>query len=175
MKGRLLPVSRYLVPPWDLAVVVEELKGLPFEPLQGADLKFVLGLKVDLGPISESRFAKLWVTNSGVAKFWSDQLSEFSISEHRLTIGLNDSWVKVTRVTLVHGDLISLINGTQIMWFMATSEKKPLIVTLLLVGHERFYDLVHQKCAYYFKKTTVFRCISHYFFFHTVNPVVYML
>ncbi|KAK0146249.1 hypothetical protein N1851_014446 [Merluccius polli] len=43
MKGarRLLPVSRPLVPPWDLAVVLEGLKGPPFEPLVGADLKHV--------------------------------------------------------------------------------------------------------------------------------------
>ncbi|XP_059182347.1 uncharacterized protein LOC131961092 [Centropristis striata] len=43
MKGarRLLPVSRPLVPPWDLAVVLEGLKGPPFEPLEGADLKHV--------------------------------------------------------------------------------------------------------------------------------------
>lgn len=43
MKGahRLLPVSRPLVPPWDLAMVLDGLKGLPFEPLQGADLTFV--------------------------------------------------------------------------------------------------------------------------------------
>ena len=41
MKGarRLLPVSRPLVPPWDLAVVLEGLKGPPFEPLEEADLK----------------------------------------------------------------------------------------------------------------------------------------
>lgn len=30
-----------LVPPCDLAVVLEELKGPPFEPPQGSDLKFV--------------------------------------------------------------------------------------------------------------------------------------
>ncbi|XP_059199216.1 uncharacterized protein LOC131979287 [Centropristis striata] len=43
MKGarRLLPVSRPLVPPWDLAVVLEGLRGPPFEPLEGADLKHV--------------------------------------------------------------------------------------------------------------------------------------
>ena len=43
MKGarRLLPVSRSLVPPWDLAVVLEGLKGPPFEPLEGADLRHV--------------------------------------------------------------------------------------------------------------------------------------
>lgn len=41
MKGacRLLPVSRPLVPPCDLAVVLEELKGPLFQPLQGEDLK----------------------------------------------------------------------------------------------------------------------------------------
>lgn len=33
--------SLWLVPPWDQAVVLEGLKGPPFEPLQGADLKFV--------------------------------------------------------------------------------------------------------------------------------------
>lgn len=43
MKGarRPLPVSRSLVPPWDMAVVLEGLKGPPVEPLQGANLKFV--------------------------------------------------------------------------------------------------------------------------------------
>lgn len=43
MRGahRLLPVARSLIPPWDLEVILEGLKGLPFEPLQGADLKFV--------------------------------------------------------------------------------------------------------------------------------------
>lgn len=47
MKGarRLLALARlaslWLVPPWDQAVVLEGLKGPPFEPLQGADLKFV--------------------------------------------------------------------------------------------------------------------------------------
>ena len=41
MKGarRLLPVSRPLVPPWDLAVVLEGLKGPPFEPLEGLWLR----------------------------------------------------------------------------------------------------------------------------------------
>lgn len=38
---RFLPVSVLLVPLWDLAVVLEELKGRLFEQLQGADLKFV--------------------------------------------------------------------------------------------------------------------------------------
>ncbi|XP_029937836.1 uncharacterized protein LOC115380768 [Myripristis murdjan] len=49
MKGarRLLPVSRPLVPPWDLAVVLEGLKGPPFEPLEEADLKH-LSLKTVL-------------------------------------------------------------------------------------------------------------------------------
>lgn len=37
----LLPVSRLLVPPWVLAVVLGGLKGPPFEPLQGAVLKLV--------------------------------------------------------------------------------------------------------------------------------------
>ena len=43
MKGarRLLPMSRPLVPPWDLAVVLKGLKGPPFELLEGADLKHV--------------------------------------------------------------------------------------------------------------------------------------
>lgn len=38
MKGvhRLLPMSRPLVPPWDLAVVLYGLKGPLFEPLDGA-------------------------------------------------------------------------------------------------------------------------------------------
>lgn len=40
MKGWLFPVSRALVPPWDLAVVLKGLKSLLFEPLQGAELKF---------------------------------------------------------------------------------------------------------------------------------------
>lgn len=46
MKGicRLLPVSRPLVPLWDLAVVLEGMKTPPFEPLQGADLKLLLAL-----------------------------------------------------------------------------------------------------------------------------------
>lgn len=35
---RFLPVSRSLVPQWDLAVVLE---GPPFQLLQGADLKFM--------------------------------------------------------------------------------------------------------------------------------------
>lgn len=34
-------LSRSPVPPCDLAVVLEQLKGPLFEPLQGADLKFV--------------------------------------------------------------------------------------------------------------------------------------
>ena len=34
-------MSRPLVPPWDLAVALEGLKGPPFEPLEGADLKIV--------------------------------------------------------------------------------------------------------------------------------------
>lgn len=34
-------MSRSLIPPWDLEAILEGLKGLPFEPLQGADLKFV--------------------------------------------------------------------------------------------------------------------------------------
>lgn len=34
-------MSRLLVPPWDLAVVLEGLKSAAFEPLQGADLKLV--------------------------------------------------------------------------------------------------------------------------------------
>lgn len=37
----LLPASTSVLPPWDLAVVLDGLKGPPFEPLQGADLKFV--------------------------------------------------------------------------------------------------------------------------------------
>lgn len=43
MKGtlRLLPISRSLVPPRDLAVVLEGLRSRPSEPLQGEDLKFV--------------------------------------------------------------------------------------------------------------------------------------
>ncbi len=49
MRGarRLLPVSRPLMPPWDLAVVLEGLKGPPFEPLLGASLKH-LSLKTVL-------------------------------------------------------------------------------------------------------------------------------
>lgn len=43
----LIPVSRPLVPSWDLAVVLEGLKGPPFEPLQGTNLKF-LSLKAVL-------------------------------------------------------------------------------------------------------------------------------
>ena len=41
MKGahRLLPVSGPLVASWDWAVVLEGLKGPPFEPLEEADLK----------------------------------------------------------------------------------------------------------------------------------------
>lgn len=38
---RLLPVSRSLVLPWHLVVVLEELKGLPFELLREPDLRFV--------------------------------------------------------------------------------------------------------------------------------------
>lgn len=38
---RLQPVFTSLVPPWDQAMVLEGLKGPPFEPLQGADVKFV--------------------------------------------------------------------------------------------------------------------------------------
>lgn len=38
---RLLPVSRSFVALWALAVVLEGLKGPPFEPLLGADLRFV--------------------------------------------------------------------------------------------------------------------------------------
>lgn len=38
---RLLAVSVSLVPPWDQAMVLEGLKGPSFEPLQGADVKFV--------------------------------------------------------------------------------------------------------------------------------------
>ncbi|KAK5930341.1 hypothetical protein CgunFtcFv8_026581 [Champsocephalus gunnari] len=49
MKGarRLLPVSRSLVPLWDLAVVLNGLKMTPFEPLEGADMKH-LSLKTVL-------------------------------------------------------------------------------------------------------------------------------
>ncbi|XP_038139793.1 uncharacterized protein LOC119782750, partial [Cyprinodon tularosa] len=49
MKGarRLLPVSRPLLPPWDLSVVLEGLKGPPFEPLLGSSLKH-LSLKTVL-------------------------------------------------------------------------------------------------------------------------------
>ena len=49
MKGarRLLPVSRPLVPPWDLAVVLDGLKGLPLEPLEETELKH-LSLKTVL-------------------------------------------------------------------------------------------------------------------------------
>lgn len=41
MKGarRLLSFCRPLAPPWYLAVVLDELYGPPFEPLQEADLK----------------------------------------------------------------------------------------------------------------------------------------
>ncbi|XP_038128389.1 uncharacterized protein LOC119774782 [Cyprinodon tularosa] len=49
MKGtrRLLPISRPLLPPWDLSVVLEGLKGPPFEPLLGSSLKH-LSLKTAL-------------------------------------------------------------------------------------------------------------------------------
>ena len=49
MKGTrsLLPVSRSLVPLWDLAVVLNGLKMTPFEPLEGADMKH-LSLKTVL-------------------------------------------------------------------------------------------------------------------------------
>lgn len=40
-KFGLLPVSRSLVPPWDLAVVLHGLKGQPFKLLLNADLKFI--------------------------------------------------------------------------------------------------------------------------------------
>ena len=40
-------MSRPLAPPWDLAVVLEQLKGPPFEPPEGADLKH-LSLKTVL-------------------------------------------------------------------------------------------------------------------------------
>lgn len=41
MKGarRLLPVSRPIVRPWDLSVVLKGLEGPPFEPLDRVDLK----------------------------------------------------------------------------------------------------------------------------------------
>lgn len=38
---RLLSVTRPLVPPWDLAVVLQGLKDPPFEPSGKADLKQV--------------------------------------------------------------------------------------------------------------------------------------
>lgn len=49
MKGarRLLPVSRLLIPPWDLAVILEGLKSPLFKLLLGIDLKF-LSLKAVL-------------------------------------------------------------------------------------------------------------------------------
>nr|XP_054595475.1 uncharacterized protein LOC129162961 [Nothobranchius furzeri] len=49
MKGarRLLPVSRPLVPSWDLSLVLSALSGPPFEPMDGLDLK-ILSLKVVL-------------------------------------------------------------------------------------------------------------------------------
>lgn len=34
-------MSRPLAPPWDLDVVLEELKSLPFKQLQGVELKFL--------------------------------------------------------------------------------------------------------------------------------------
>lgn len=36
---RLIPISRPLVPLWNLGVVLEGLKGPPLEPLEGADRK----------------------------------------------------------------------------------------------------------------------------------------
>ncbi len=49
MKGarRLQPMRKPLVPSWDLPTVLEALSGLPFEPLECADLK-VLSLKTIL-------------------------------------------------------------------------------------------------------------------------------
>uniref|UniRef100_A0A1A8PZ04 ribonuclease H n=1 Tax=Nothobranchius rachovii TaxID=451742 RepID=A0A1A8PZ04_9TELE len=49
MRGarRLLPVSRPLVPSWDLSLVLSALSGPPFEPMDGLDLK-ILSLKVVL-------------------------------------------------------------------------------------------------------------------------------
>ncbi|XP_058483844.1 uncharacterized protein LOC131459867 [Solea solea] len=49
MRGarRLRPVRKPLVPSWDLPMVLEALSGLPFEPLEFADLK-VLSLKTIL-------------------------------------------------------------------------------------------------------------------------------
>ncbi|XP_070401406.1 uncharacterized protein [Nothobranchius furzeri] len=49
MRGarRLLPVSRPLVPSWDLSLVLSALSGPPFEPMDSLDLK-ILSLKVVL-------------------------------------------------------------------------------------------------------------------------------
>ena len=49
MKGvaRLRPVSRSLVPSWDLTIVLDSLAKAPFEPLEAVDLKF-LSLKTAL-------------------------------------------------------------------------------------------------------------------------------
>ena len=49
MKGarRKLPVSRPLVPLWDLSVVMDALSHHPFEPLETVGMKFV-SLKVVL-------------------------------------------------------------------------------------------------------------------------------
>ncbi len=43
MKGacRIHPVSRQMVPLWDLSIVLEALSQHPFEPLEGIGLKFL--------------------------------------------------------------------------------------------------------------------------------------
>lgn len=82
------------------------------------------GLLIDQGPISESPISKLRVRTQPQAcqtlNFWGLPNSEFVLSQNVLRVG----WF---RVTLMHGDLKSPINGTQIMWFtVKTSGKKPL-------------------------------------------------
>lgn len=72
---------------------------------------------------------------------------EFVVSGYVLRVALVNSELKLPWVTLLHGDLKTFINGTQITWFPMTNPKKLLIVLLLPIENGRFNDHISQKCA----------------------------